>query len=133
MTDARAASAALWEDFPELRDELEDYAGLLHLQFAALARRTGAAIAAGDLATVRRDFMFVDRVLAHADEFVGNAIHVSYLEHVVFSGVHGRAAEKLLSSRLREGRKAIHAYTNQITDRLRPPMNAQGEAVASRR
>lgn len=109
------------EQFPELREELKEDAGLLHLQFAALARHTEAAIATGDLATVRRDFMFVDRVLARGDEFVSNAIHVSYLEHVALSGAHGEAAGKLLSTRLREGWKAIHACMNQGADRLRPP------------
>ncbi len=125
MTDARAASAALWEEFPELREELEEDEGLLHLHFAALARHTEAAIAAGDLATVRRDFMFVDRVLAHADEFVDNAIHVSYLEHVDLSGEHGAAAEKLLSNRLCEGWQAIHAFMNQVADIHRPLTNAR--------
>ena len=127
MTDARAASAALWEEFQELREELREYEGLLHLQLAALARHTQAAIVAGDLATVRRDFMFVDRVLGHADEFVENAIHVSYLEHVALSGAHGEAAEKLLSSRLSEGWQAVHACMNQVADRLRPPTKARAK------
>ena len=65
---------------------------LLHLHFAALARPTEAAITAGELAAVRRDFTFVDRVLARADEFVDNAIYASYLEHLVLSGKKEPAA-----------------------------------------
>jgi len=111
-----STSEALLSEFPELRDELTDNAGLLHLQLAVLARHTQDAIAAGDLATVRRDFMFVDRVLAAADKFVRNAVHVSYLEHVEFTGTHGAAARDLLSSRLREGWHSIHRYMETLAE-----------------
>jgi hypothetical protein len=121
MFDAETASKALWEEFPELREKFEEYEGLLHLQFAALARRTEAAIAMGNLVAVRHDFMFVDRVLARANEFVDNAIHVSYLEHVDLSGEHGAAAEKLLSTRLREGWQEIHDYMNRVAELVSPP------------
>ena len=77
MYTAATASEALLVEFPELREEFIEHEGLLHLQFATLARHTETAIASGDLATVRRDLMFVDRILAGADEFVDNAIHVS--------------------------------------------------------
>jgi len=114
---------ALMAEFPELRDDLVYDDGLLHLQVATLARHTEAAIESGDLATVRRDFMFMDRMLADADEFVDNAIHVSYLEHLFFDGEHGAAAEALLSSRLREGWRMIHGYMagDAGTSSVRPP------------
>lgn len=116
MYTAEAASEALLAEFPELREEFIEDEGLLHLQFAALARHTEEAIASGDLATVRRDLMFVDRILAGADEFVDNAIHVSYLEHMEFAGDHAEAAEAFLSSRLRQGWHSIHEYMRRVAE-----------------
>ncbi|MDP9348650.1 MAG: hypothetical protein M3P24_05855 [Gemmatimonadota bacterium] len=107
-------SAALAAEFPEFRDELEDLDGLLHVQLGCLARHTEAAIAAGDLQTLRRHLMFVDRVFARGDAFVRNAVGVSYLEHVFFTGPHGPQAEAFLSSRLREAWRDIHTYMERL-------------------
>jgi hypothetical protein len=116
MYTAAATSEALLAESPELREEFIECEGLLHLQLAALARRTEAAILSGDLTTVRRDLMFVDRILAGADEFVDNAIHVSYLEHVEFAGDHAESAKALLSSRLREGWRSIQDYMGSVAE-----------------
>jgi hypothetical protein len=114
---APMVAEALIAEFPELRDD-PFYAlseGLLHLQVATLSHHTEAAIESGDLAAVRRHFAFVDRMLADADEDVDNAIHVSYLEHLLLDGEHGAAAEALLTARLREGWRMVHGYTADDT------------------
>ncbi len=111
---ASDASAALIDEFPEFRDELEELDGLLHVQFGCLSNYTEAAIDAGDLSTVRRHLEFIDRVFAQADEFVDNAVRVSYLEHIFFTGPYGAPAEALLSSRLREAWLDIHAHLEQL-------------------
>ena len=49
------------------------------------------AIAAGDVDTVRRHYLFMDEVLRAADDDVWNAVAVSYLEDLDFRGPSGAA------------------------------------------
>ena len=54
-----------------------------HLGMAALSHETQDAIRDGDWNTVQSHFDLVAKIFVRADEYVENAIYVSYLEHVV--------------------------------------------------
>jgi len=69
--------------FPEIDREIhEDHRGLLHLEMAAFARATCAAIETGDHTTVAAHLSFIDELFADAAPDLENAIYVSYLENV---------------------------------------------------
>lgn len=114
--------ALLTERFPAVAAAITDIAaGLVHCEMAELRRATNAAIAAGDLATVRRHFEFVDEVLRAADEAVENAVVVSYLEDLDFRDPHGDAARKLLRPRLRTELDAQNVYLEKLFGEPAPP------------
>jgi hypothetical protein len=54
-----------------------------HLGMAALSHETQDAIRNGEWNTVQAHFDLVAKIFVRADEYVENAIYVSYLEHVV--------------------------------------------------
>ncbi|MDX2006045.1 MAG: hypothetical protein SFU83_12265 [Meiothermus sp.] len=54
-----------------------------HLGMAELSHDTQDAIRAGDWALVQEHFDFVGQIFVEADDYVQNAIYVSYLEHVL--------------------------------------------------
>jgi len=101
-------------EFPELTEDIEEHEGLLHLQMAAFARITQAAIDAGDFEAVRRQFMFADRFFRGAAPDLENAFYVSYLEHLEFHGSHGQRAQGLMSSALRKGWQDIMDYMDDL-------------------
>lgn len=78
--------AQLHQEYPELRDELEDecFQGV-HLQLSCLMRATQAAISDGDRDFLQRAFAFADKSLRLGHASVKNAIAVSFLEHLTFS------------------------------------------------
>ena len=63
-------------EFPELREQVEEDSGALHLQMASFARMTQTAIDAGDFETLRRQFMLADRFFRDAGPDLQNAFHV---------------------------------------------------------
>jgi hypothetical protein len=105
----------LLTEFPELRDDVESEAGLLHNQMHAFTRLTNDAVAAGDYRALKRYFAFADRFFHHSDDFLENALSVSYLEDLDFTGRHGEGAEALLSAKLRQGRRQVLQYLDEIT------------------
>src|SRR5436305_835903 len=79
--------ALLTERFPSVAASIDDCSqGLLHLEMATLARATQAAIDAQDREIVRQHFRFVDEVFRNAAPDVENAVYVSYLENLRFTG-----------------------------------------------
>jgi hypothetical protein len=102
--------ASLLTEFPELTEEVRANKGLLHVQVGAFARRTGEAIARGDLASVDRCFALAHRAFHDPDPPLKNAIYVSYLEHLNFGGAHGPAAQHRMSPLLRQGYAEIMDY-----------------------
>ena len=75
-------SRMLAEEFPEVPQAYDEYSrGLLHCEMGTFARLTDEAIGEGDAERVARHFAFVDRVRKQADEYVENAIDVSYIEN----------------------------------------------------
>jgi hypothetical protein len=109
--------ALLTERFPAVAGDIDDCSrGLLHLEMAALARATQAAIDSGDRETMRQHFEFIDKVFCQATPDVENAVWVSYLENLRFeSGTVGTAeARTLLTSRLRQALAELDEYLARL-------------------
>jgi hypothetical protein len=109
--------ALLTGRFPEVAAAIDDcQRGLLHLEMAALARATQAAIDGHDRETVRRHFQFIDEVFRQAAPDVENAVNVSYLEHLRFEG--GKAgptkAREMLGPRLRQALAELEEYLARL-------------------
>jgi hypothetical protein len=100
-------------EFPELREDISEYEGLLHVQMGSFSRITQAAIDAGDFETLRRQFMLADRFFRDAAPDLQNAFYVSYLEHMDFRGPHGQQAQSLMSSALRKGWQDMVDYMDE--------------------
>jgi hypothetical protein len=115
MNTVKQFSEQLAAEFPELCEDIREYAELPHLQMASFARITQAAIDAGDFESLRRQFMFADRLFQDAAPDLQNAFYVSYLEHLDFSGSHGQRAQSLMSSTLRRGWQEITDYMDELS------------------
>jgi hypothetical protein len=81
---------------------IEAYRGLLHLEMAAFARATCAAIDNRNLQEVAAHLAFIDELFHEAPSDLENAIYVSYLENVFLGRDEGRyrSARSGLSGRL---------------------------------
>lgn len=101
-------------EFPELRDDIKEDEGLLHVQMGSFARITQSAIDAGDFETIRRQFMLAERFFHDAAPDLQNALYVSYFEHLDFRGPHGPRAQSFMSSALRKGWQDIVDYMDEL-------------------
>jgi hypothetical protein len=78
-------SRMLAEVFPEVPAAYDKYStGLLHCELGTFARLTDEAIEAGDSERVAKHFVFIDQARKQADDFVENAIDVSYIEYLAW-------------------------------------------------
>jgi hypothetical protein len=107
MNTATQFIEQLGVEFPELRDDIDEYEGLLHVQMGSFARITQAAIDSGDFEALRRQFMY-------AAPDLQNAFYVSYLEYLDFRGKHGERARTFMSSALRQGWQDIMDYLDEL-------------------
>lgn len=82
---------------PEVEPFLEDYRDNLTMELLALTLFTQDAIATGKHEILARTFSFVDAAFRAANPKLRNAIVVSYLEDLDFSGSSGQAALTVLS------------------------------------
>ena len=107
--------------FPEVAASIDDCdEGLLHLEMATLARATQAAIDAREWKTVRRHFAFVDEAFRAADEYVENAVYVSYLENLSDGGLKaGAEARGKLPPALAQALVDYEAYMEELSRRSR--------------
>lgn len=101
--------------FPELREEFEDNAELLHVQMGAFARRTQRAKGEGDWDAYARCVRLADEMWRHPDYYLQNALNVSYLEHLDFDGPRGAIAWEHLTPALRDGWRAMRAYNERLS------------------
>jgi hypothetical protein len=100
--EAKFLSLALAE-FPDLREEFEEYDGLFHLQMAAFSHVAEEAIERGDFATLKRCYKIADEIMKSASPNVENAVYVSFLEHLEFTSQPNEAeARHLLPPKLAE-------------------------------
>jgi hypothetical protein len=95
--------------FPELAEEVQDYAGLLHPIYGALYRHAQVIIAREDWADANRLFRFVEESLDLPDPpaDIENCVRVSFLEYFEF-GEHESIIRKLLGPRL------VQLYEDQM-------------------
>ena len=105
---------ALVAEFPELRGELEDCGGVLHMQLGAFAAFTQAAKGRGDLPTYERCLKLADQLFAQANAELAAAVRGSYLEHLEFEGSLGPAAWKLVPPRLQGAWNQIAAENRRL-------------------
>jgi hypothetical protein len=108
-------------EFPELREEFEEYPDLLHLQMHAFERLAGRAKTEGDWATYARCMRLAHELWRRPDDTLLNALNVSFLEHLDFDGPNGPDAWRYLSPELQDGWRAMQAYMTRLAALATPP------------
>jgi hypothetical protein len=106
--------AAVLGEFPELREDIEESGGVLHVQVGEFAAFTQAAKGRGDLATYERCLKLIDRFFAQADADLAGALRFSYLEHLDFEGSRGPAAWQLVPPRLQAAWNQVAAENRRL-------------------
>ena len=101
--------------FPELREELEDADGALHLQMHAFTRALQAAKGAGAWERYHRGMLLAAELWRRPDDAVYGALKVSFLEHLDFDGATGPAAWAYLSPELQEGWRGMQEYWKRLS------------------
>ena len=104
-------------EFPDLREDFEEWEGLINLQVSDFCRFTQAAIEAGSFEMVSRCFEIANAALVQGDESLRNAMYVSYLEHLDLRSDLGKQAAQLMPSQLRQGRHDILDYDEKLLGR----------------
>jgi hypothetical protein len=88
-------------EFPELREELEEFGELLHVQMGAFARLVQQAKAEKAWDVYQPALRLVDKLWTRPDPSLQNALNVSFLENIDFGGSRGDKAWGNLSPSLR--------------------------------
>ena len=104
-------------EFPELREDFEDDSDLPHLQASALARLTQTAKGNADWTVYARAVQLVHHLFTNADEYLQNALAVSYLENLDFDGRNGDVAWTHLSPLLRDEWRKLNGYLGRRVPR----------------
>jgi hypothetical protein len=102
------------ERFPELREEFADFAGLLHVQMGAFARRTQQAKGTADWDTYQQCIALADELWQRPSEELLNALNVSFLENLDFEGPRGPVAWEYLSPGLKLGWRTMQRYLEEV-------------------
>src|SRR3954468_998534 len=108
-------------EFPDLREEFEEDAELLHLQMHAFERRMRRAKAEEDWSTYARGMRLAHEFWQRPDDALLNALNVSFLEHLDFDGPNGPEAWRHLSPELQDGWRAMQAYMRRLAVLAAPP------------
>lgn len=113
--DRDAFVSELHELFPAAADDIDPEIdeGLLHLEMGAFARYTAHTIEQGDRKEAIRCFQFAERLLKQGTPEVQNAVHVSYLEHLMPPDGHAWMFEAMTSF-VREAWFGIQGYNDEI-------------------
>ena len=116
--DEAAFRAAVVEEFPQLRTDVDGFEDLTHLVTGALERLANEFIRAGDLQELQGIFEFVAYLARHSSQLhpnVLNALHVSFLEGLQFEHPrHGKAAKAALPPVLRQMWEAQMEHNRKI-------------------
>jgi hypothetical protein len=106
--------------FPQLREDVDEYPDLIHLQMAALRRLLDASIKDDSRALVKQIFDFVGAVARNRQNIhpdVENAIYVSFLEYLDFDATPaGRYAHSILPAVLEELRLEMADHNRTLAD-----------------
>lgn len=106
--------ALVVKELPQLRDDMREWRGLVHLQMMEFVLVTEKACKDGDWVTVKKCLQLADKLLRFGDSKVKNAVYVSYLESLPRKGkVHNRLRE-IMSANLRKGWDDILAYLSKL-------------------
>jgi hypothetical protein len=112
--DGRKFAELLLTEFPELRDEIQEWQGLEHLQMMEFVLLTERACERGDWDNVEKCLQLADKLLRLGDSKVKNAVYVSYLETLPRTGeVHDRL-RTMMTTDLRRGWDEILAYLSKL-------------------
>jgi hypothetical protein len=117
--------------FPELREEFEVNEGLLHLDMHAFTRIAQRAKGDGDWDRYSRCIRIANELWARPDTALHNALNVSFLEHLEFSGPRGATAWQYLPPQLQLGWEAMRAYNERLHDypgRPKPKPKGKGRS-----
>jgi hypothetical protein len=104
----------LLEQFPELREEIDDCDGLLHIEMGVFAQHTQLAKGRADWDTYARCVQLADELWKRPEALLLNALNVSYLEHLDFEGPRGPKAWSLLTPALQRGWRAMMDYLERL-------------------
>jgi hypothetical protein len=102
------------EEFPSLREDFEEWEGLMYLQMMEFMLFTQEAAAAKQHETLERCLRLADRFMAEGDPNLWNALHVSFLEHLPLEGEVHRTLRQAMSPSLCKGWDHIVAYNDAI-------------------
>ena|ERR1700757_302693 len=101
-------------EFPQLRDDVHEWSGLLHVQMMEFYIVTEKAIKSGDWATVERCLRFADTLLHDGDREIRNAIHVSYLENLPREGGERDRIREVMTPDLLKAWDDVLAYLSTL-------------------
>jgi hypothetical protein len=103
--------------FPELQAELDEDPELLHVQMGAFAGFTEQAKGRGDWSTYQRCIALANALWLTPDAALLNALNVSYLEHLNFTGPRGDIAWGHMTPSLRIAWQQMQAYMRGLQGR----------------
>jgi hypothetical protein len=107
-------------EFPSLREDFEEWDGLVHLQVSEFKDFTQRAIEARSFDVVSKCFQIALAALLDGDDAVRNAIYVSYLEDLDFRGDAGKQAAQMMPGELKQARNGVLGYGEQLLGRKWP-------------
>lgn len=112
--NSRQFAALVVKEFPQLRDDIREWRGLVHLQMMEFVLFTKKACKDGDWVTVKKCLRLADKLLRFGDGKVKNAVYVSYLESLPRKGKAHDWLRKMMSANLRKDRDDILAYLSKL-------------------
>jgi hypothetical protein len=103
--------------FPQLRSDLNQEHGLLHLEIDVFTRFVQTLIDSGDKDALVTALQIADKFLRHGNGNTVNALTVSFLEHLNFEDgtIPRRWAWECMTPVLKEQYKAIMEYNDELT------------------
>ena len=118
--DASEFCNIVLSEFPSLRQDFEEWEGLIHLQVSEFLRFTERGIEAKSFEVVSKCFELANTALVKGDDDLRNAIYVSYLEHLDLRSDAGKRAAQLMPAELIQGRNDILDYDERLLGRKMP-------------
>ncbi len=112
--DSQKFAELLVTEFPELRDDIQEWHDLVHLQMMEFRLLTTRACERGNWETVEKCLGLADGLLRLGDSEVKNAVSVSYLEDLPRKGeIHDRL-RTMMTADLNRGWDEILAYLSKL-------------------
>jgi hypothetical protein len=108
---------SLREQFPAIEPWLKGYRDNLTFEMMRFRHFTEDAISRADYDLARKCFQFVDCAFADGNKHVRNAVVVSFLEHLDFSGSAGAEVERLMPAALTDARREVMAEWAELERR----------------